>query len=323
MTIKEFKDKLAEEIRNKLRKNNTPTPILDRLELHVKDFEGVSVQDIIGSKNMRHDVYVSFIYQICYPSRIKMDIDENYQPITKKRIAIVSCKSKKQDYACSADEMYGKSHAYIAQRAFFTKAYDEYFIFSSEYGLTPPNQIIKPYNRIVGTRLHQKSSNIKHGYEQSTIDLVVDQIEYLINKNCIVDFHTSKAYFDPLPKSTQEKVNYIKQPHGINLIKPRYEEAYTLLDNKPLEECLKFIGHKTPKPKNLPINWYHPIHETFYGTAWQLYMKYKGILKIHDAGLSHVRYGDNLQHRGWVIDKTHLDNMYQTDSGQWRIKKQK
>ena len=77
MTIKEFKDKLAEEIRNKLRKNNLSTPILDRLELHVKDFEGVSVQDIIGSKNMRHDVYVSFIYQICYPSRIKMDIDEN------------------------------------------------------------------------------------------------------------------------------------------------------------------------------------------------------------------------------------------------------
>ena len=74
MTIQEFKDRITEELRTRVKKVGKPTPILDRLELHVKDFDGYVVEDILKPKNMDHDIYVSFLYQICYPSRIKMDM---------------------------------------------------------------------------------------------------------------------------------------------------------------------------------------------------------------------------------------------------------
>jgi len=96
MTIQEFKTHIEEELRNKLRGNNESTPILNRLEKHLKDFDEYSLTDLLNPKNMKHDLYVSFLFQICFPSRIKMDIDAEYTPIKKKRIAIVNCKSRKK-----------------------------------------------------------------------------------------------------------------------------------------------------------------------------------------------------------------------------------
>ena len=97
MTIQEFKVHIEEELRHKLKCDNEPTPILDRLELHLKDFDDYDLTDLLNPKNMKHDLYASFLFQICFPFRIKMEIDAEYIPIKKKRIAIVSCKSTKQD----------------------------------------------------------------------------------------------------------------------------------------------------------------------------------------------------------------------------------
>ena len=325
MTIKEFKDKLAEEIRNKLRKNDTPTPILDRLELHVKDFEGVSVQDIIGSKNMRHDVYVSFIYQICYPSRIKMDIDENYQPITKKRIAIVGCKSQKQNYTCSADEMYSPSPTYRTQREFFLKGYDDWYIMSSKYGLIHHKQIIKPYNNTVGkTGAHHKKENIIQGWDPQIIEDTNERIKWMVNtKGWEVDLHISMNYYKPLLKETKSICRHIPQPMGAGTPISKYLSCVDMLDDKSnsFDEILKFISKRPDKDPEQDQWWYHPNNPPFFGTSAKIATKYKSE-GIQAGNTYNVVVGKVTQHKGWVVDESLLPNLYQTDSGQWRIKKQ-
>ena len=323
MTIKEFKDKLAEEIRNKLRKNNLSTPILDRLELHVKDFEDVSVQDIIGSKNMRHDVYVSFIYQICYPSRIKMDIDENYQPIKNRRIAIVSCKSRKQDYTCSADEMYSVSHLYKAQREFFIKGYDDWYIISSKYGIIHPTQIIEPYDITLGAHSSNMTKNQTiNTWDDDILDKIEKQIEWMVKKGWEIDIHTSRVYYNPLSDKVKNSTKYIKQPRGVNTVKGIYNNATKMLDDDSLEKCLEFISEKKQTTtQDTPKWWYHRDSEDFFGTSGELKKLYPE--QMNEGGILRVSIGQFPQHRGWVIDKSLLDKLYQTDSGQWRIKKQK
>ena len=56
-------------------------------------------------------------------------------------VAITNCRSMKQDYTCSAEEMYSKSYVFRAQKDFFNLAYDEYYILSSYYGVIPHDKI--------------------------------------------------------------------------------------------------------------------------------------------------------------------------------------
>ena len=62
-----------------------------------------------------------------------------------KTLTIISCSSKKRDYACRADEMY--------IGPFFVKLYDlakriggDIYISSAKYGLITPDTIIEPYD---------------------------------------------------------------------------------------------------------------------------------------------------------------------------------
>jgi len=323
MTIQEFKVHIEEELRHKLKCDNEPTPILDRLELHLKDFDDYDLTDLLNPKNMKHDLYASFLFQICFPSRIKMEIDAEYTPIKKKRIAIVSCKSTKQDYTCSADEMYSPSPLYEYQRKFFIKGYDDYYIMSSNYGLIHHEQIIKPYNRMVGeSSVVTKNQNQIRGWDPEIISLVGEQINHLIEKDYKIDIHTSQAYYEPLSQEIKNKVNYIKQPQGPNTIKSRYKQVIDMLDTKSLKECLEFISHKSKKPKEEKTWWYHPNYEPFYGTCNMLfgYYKKKGI-RISVGGFSYVLDGTRKHHQGWTRDKSLLTQFYQTDSGRWKLKK--
>lgn len=323
MTIQEFKAHIEEELRHKLRGNNEATPILDRLDKHVTDFDGYDLTDLLNPKNMKHDLYVSFLFQICFPSRIRMEIDAEYTPIKKKRIAIVSCKSQKQDYPCSADEMYSPSAAFKAQREFFIKGYDDYYIMSSKYGLIHHSQIIKPYNRMVGeSSMITKNQDQIRGWEMEVISLITEQIKWMISKGYEIDIHASRNYYNPLPQEIKDKINYIKQPQGVNNVKPRYDQAIEMLDTKPLKECLESIGRKSEKPKESKRWWYHPNYKPFYGTTTMLFGYYnKKGLKLNSGNLSKIHAGEMKQAAGWVIDKSLLNRLYQTDSGQWRIKK--
>ena len=269
---------------------------------------------------MKHDLYVSFLFQICFPSRIKMGIDAEYEPIKKKRIAIVSCKSRKQDYVCSANEMYSPSHLYKAQREFFIKGYDDYYIISSKYGIIHHSQIIEPYDITLGAHSNNmtKNQNIEC-WSVEKLEFINKQLEWMINKEWKIDFHVSKVYYSPLSNDIKTKVNYIKQPRGVNNVKPIYEAATTLLDNKSLDECLKFISEKKVAKYHESSKWfYHPNYEPFFGKSLELATIYSEYL--NKGGIYRVSVGIFTHHRGWVIDESLLDKLYQTDSGQWRIK---
>lgn len=64
-------------------------------------------------------------------------------------IAITNCRSMKQDYTCSAEEMYSKSYVFRAQKDLFNLAYDRYLILSSHHGLILPTKIIDPDRKSV------------------------------------------------------------------------------------------------------------------------------------------------------------------------------
>ena len=49
------------------------------------------------------------------------------------KVAITNCRSMKQTYPCSAEEMYSKSYVFRAQKDLFNLAYDRYLILSSQH----------------------------------------------------------------------------------------------------------------------------------------------------------------------------------------------
>jgi hypothetical protein len=250
-----------------------------------------------------------------------MDIDTEYEPIKKKRIAIVSCKSRKQDYICSADEMYSPSPIYKTQREFCIKAYDEYYIISSEYGIISPQQIIKPYSRAI--KISWINPSKKHfigGYKEGIIDLIEEQINWMINKGWIIDFHTSKTYYDPLKENTKQKINYIKQPVGPGAIQQKYEEGIIMLDTHDLKTCNELLSLKSKKSKESKQWWYHHNHKPYFGTSGTILSVFKS-QNLNSGAMYKVSLKQSPHSRGWVIDKSLLDKLYQTDSGQWRIKK--
>jgi hypothetical protein len=321
MTIQEFKTHIEEELRHKLRGENEATPILDRLDKHLIDFDGYDLTDLLNPKNMKHDLYVSFLFQICFPSRIKMEIDAEYTPIKKKRIAIVSCKSRKQDYVCSADEMYSPSPVYRAQKDFCIKGYDEYLIVSSEYGLITPNHIIKPYNRTIGESGNNMAKENKiMGWDSNTLSLIEEQLKWMFKQGWIIDYHTSMSYYKYLSDDVKKKINYIKQPMGAGASVPKYIEATRMLDTVPLKECLKFISKRNTQPSEEDKWFYHKDYPPFFGTSGKLVRKYKGELPLNTGNMYKASIGLQPHSCGWVVDKSLLNKLYQTDSGQWRIK---
>jgi len=322
MTIQEFKTHIEGELRHKLKCDNEPTPILDRLELHLKDFDDYDLTDLLNPKNMKHDLYASFLFQICFPSRIKMDIDAEYTPIKKKRIAIVSCKSTKQDYTCSADEMYSVSPIYRIQREFFIKGYDDWYIMSSKYGIIHHTQIIEPYNNTVGVlSTYQKPENVIQGWDSSVINNIEKQLNWMVkHKSWEVDLHISMSYYKPLPKHIKEMCKHIRQPMGPGTPLKRYAEANNLLNTLPLDKILTHIPKRPNKQPEQNQWWYHPNYKKFFGTSGNLAIQYKKD-GIQAGNAYNVGLGKVSQHKGWVTDKSFLDKLYQTDSGQWRLKR--
>lgn len=323
MNIKEFKEHLANELRDKKKDPNSPTPIWDRLAFHLRDYPEFSVEDLLQPEKFKSDLFVSFLLQVCYPSRIKMPFVAEYESNRKKKVAIISCKSRKKDYICSADVMYGDSHLYQAQRNFCVKGYDEYYIVSSKYGITHPSQIIEPYNITLSKSQHTLSENNKNlsTWDPQVLSNVHNQLEWMIEQGWDVDFHTSRAYYEPLEDYIKSQINYIKQPRGINSVKPIYDEATKMLDNSSLEESLKFITKKRESTnKETPKWFYHPEHGKFYGKTRDVITNYSH-LALDEANLACVSRGKNPQSCGWVIDESLLDKLYQTDSGKWRLKK--
>ncbi len=239
------------------------------------------------------------------------------------RIAIVNCKSRKQNYTCSADEMYGLSHHYKAQRGFFIKGYDDWYIMSSKYGIIHHTQIIEPYDITLGAHSSNMTKNQKiSNWDELILEKIENQINWMIKNEWVIDIHTSRVYYNPLSNEIKRNTNYIKQPRGVNTIKEIYDISTQMLDNNSLERCLEFISEKkVSKTQDIPKWWYHNNFNKFYGTSGELKKTYPN--EMNEGGILRVSTGQFNQHKGWVVDESLLPNLYQTDSGQWRINKNK
>ena len=94
-------------------------------------------------------------------------------------VAITNCRSMKQDYTCSAEEMYSKSYVFRAQKDLFNIAYDRYLILSSEHGLILPTAIIEPYESIHLPKVSRVK--IEGNWTQEKLDNWVDEVVIKVN----------------------------------------------------------------------------------------------------------------------------------------------
>jgi len=237
------------------------------------------------------------------------------------RIAITNCKARKQDYACSVDEMYNRSHLYKAQKEFFIKGYDDYYVMSFAIGIKHHTDIIKPYEFCLGkTGDYMDPKHQIVEVDPEKVKMVNDQLLEFINKGWIIDLHTSRGQMKLLSKEVKSACRYVSQAMGTGTPISKYRQGINMLDTKSLDECLEFISKRPDKEPEQNQWWYHPNHPPFFGTSQKLATKFKHD-NIQSGNSFWVGTGKNPHHKGWVIDKSRLDKLYQTDSGQWRLKK--
>ena len=74
MDLVQFKEDIGNEIPLKV-KFGGETPILDRLQIHLDNLDKpLTLGDLLNSKNMEHEFYISMLYQIVYPAKKKNDL---------------------------------------------------------------------------------------------------------------------------------------------------------------------------------------------------------------------------------------------------------
>ena len=68
--LKTFKEEILQDGKN--RELGKPTPILDRLQIHLNTLSNpLKVNDIISEKNLENEVLFSLLHQVVYPAKKK------------------------------------------------------------------------------------------------------------------------------------------------------------------------------------------------------------------------------------------------------------
>jgi len=154
------------------------------------------------------------------------------------KIAILNCKGKKQDYTCSAEEMYSKSYMFSKQLEIVKKNYDKYYILSSKYGLVKPTTIIEPYDLTFESKSYeQRLTSMGRGYnntpkatkeyKQEWAIKVVEQIKQL---NGNVDMWIGMLYYNPIKKHLPANVRKVQvnSGKGVNKMKGMLTQMSTM-----------------------------------------------------------------------------------------------
>ena len=238
-------------------------------------------------------------------------------------VAITNCRSMKQDYICSAEEMYSKSYVFRAQKDFFNLTYDKYVILSSQHGIILPSKELEPYESIHLPKVSRVK--IQGDWTQEKLDnwltntkIKINQILEVANR---IDFYITNPYWDLIKKEYKDnsKIRHISQQRNNPVGFRKYNEAVDMYKKGSLlEECIKHVStldKGTPESKKW---FYHPNEEPFFGKCHHLAKKYEW---ADEGALHRVSLGKNSHHKGWVIDKSLLPKIEQNDKGNWRIKK--
>jgi hypothetical protein len=237
-----------------------------------------------------------------------------------ERIAIINCKAKKQNYKCTAEEMYNISFQFRHQVDFIKEYYDDYLILSSKYGLISPNKIIEPYETTLAKGARLKAVDRLEGEQlEKWIKYVKKQFDWLKENYDRIDLHISNAYLDPIKDVLGDKTKHVKQPVNPGLVKNRYVEALETY-KKTSEVNVYTIGERRKsKDPELERWWYHKNYEPFFGFARHLVKKYP---IVDEGNAARVSRGKNFQTQGWVIKKEYLDQL-EEKNGKWRKKRNK
>jgi hypothetical protein len=237
-------------------------------------------------------------------------------------VAITNCRSMKQDYTCSAEEMYSKSYVFRAQKDLFNISYDRYLILSSKHGLILPTTTIEPYESIHLPKVSRVKIEGDWSQEKLNdwIEGVVNKINQLLEIADKIHFYVTNPYWDLIKKEFKDnpKIKHIRQQRNNPVGFRKYNEAVQMfLNGSTLEECIK---HVTTLDKGTPETekwFYHPKEEPFFGKCHHLARKYEW---ADEGALHRVSLGKNPHHKGWVINKDLLNKLEQKNE-QYRIKK--
>ena len=218
------------------------------------------------------------------------------------KIAILGCKRQKQDYKCPADEMYEKAFTYRAQRDFVKVAYDDYYIFSSKYGIIHHTQVIEPYDVTL------EDTVMKYQIARTSTEANITEVEQSIkdfvenNVDNELHFHVTLGYWKYVkPYSKTHNIKHIKQQKNTGMVKERYYEALEKWDNN-LDSSLAIVQKPIPPNPESEHTWYCEGYEDFYGTSFQLWKKYKDVIpKFDQAVLRKVGFGKANHHKQWRI----------------------
>jgi hypothetical protein len=218
------------------------------------------------------------------------------------KIAIIGCKKQKQNYACSADEMYSKAFTYTIQRDFIKQAYDDFYIFSSKYGIIHHTTTIEPYN----ITLQQTGTKYQVFANSDPFDAVFvkQNVDEFVSNNVYneLHFHVTRAYMSYVkPFVKTQVIQHITQMQNTGMIKERYTEALQKW-NGNLDESLKIIQTPIPKNPESPHIWIHPELGEFNGTSYHLWKTYKDKQpKLDQAMLRKVGFSRLNHHKQWRL----------------------
>lgn len=250
-----------------------------------------------------------------------LDIKVSEEELCKKKIlAVMNCKSLKQNYRCAAAEMYEKSAQFRAQKELFEFVYSKYMILSTKYGLIDPADIIEPYDITIYDKNKRRlgvSKSIENKEKWS--EKVINTIKTLPYEE--IHFHISKAYWDPLEKAgiinLSIKCIHISQQVNPGLVILRYKEALEYFKSKKELNFSILSDHRESKDPEIAKKWYHPIHGEFFGFARDVSKNFN----VDEGNLCRVSRSITKQTRGWVIDSSYLPRLvYNKDKDFWRIK---
>jgi len=237
-------------------------------------------------------------------------------------VAITNCRSMKQTYPCSAEEMYSKSYVFRAQKDLFNLAYDRYLILSSKHGLILPTKKLEPYESIHLPKVSRVK--IDGDWDEAKLNAWIKEVKDKVNKLLKiaeeVHFYVTNPYWNLIKKEFKDnpKVKHISQQRNNPVGFRKYNEAIEMYKNgSPLDECIKYVSTLNKGIPETEKWFYHPNESPFFGKCHNLARKYSW---ADEGALHRVSLGKNPHHKGWVINKNILKQLQQVN-GQWRIKK--
>lgn len=173
------------------------------------------------------------------------------------KIALISCTSNKQEYKCSAGEMYQVSKTFSLSYDLATLCTDKIYILSAKHHLLDPNTLIEPYNLALATfDTAQRRNWAKEVVTQLKEKCDLEQDEFIIL--------AGKDYYQYLLPALNRHI--IPLGHVTQGVRPEALRRLILkLQSERFDISLSdgYMVELEPPGKSEDFNYYNEIHNLF------------------------------------------------------------